>query len=142
MESDVFDGLCRALGYQPDSVLSIRVNPRKVVVVHVDATGDLRRAIHRIGDERRHRPATAGGGASGRRCGGGAAVGGMTRTTGRGSATRAGSTAVGCPGSAAGPAAGVSAATGEPVARGRMRRHRVLVTVERGGRAWDGRGDE
>ena len=57
MESDVFDGLCRALGYQPDSVLSIRVNPREVVVVHVDATGDLRRVIHRIGDERRHRPA-------------------------------------------------------------------------------------
>jgi hypothetical protein len=121
MESDLFDGLCRAGGYQPDSVLSIRVNPREVVVVHVDATGDLRRAIHRIGDERRHRPATAGGGASGRRCGGGAAVGGMRRTTGRGSASRAGSTAV-----------GVSAATGEPVARGRMRRHRVLVTVEPG----------
>ena len=57
MESDLFDGLCRALGYQPDSVLSIRVNPREVVVVHVDATGDLRRAIRRIGDERRHRPA-------------------------------------------------------------------------------------
>jgi hypothetical protein len=56
MNSDVFDGLCRALGYPPDSVLSIRVNPREVVVVHVDATGDLRRAIHRIGDERRHRP--------------------------------------------------------------------------------------
>jgi hypothetical protein len=56
MDSDLFDGLCRALGYQPDSVLSIRVNPREVVVVHTDATGDLRRAIHRIGDERRHRP--------------------------------------------------------------------------------------
>src|SRR4051812_37405233 len=56
MESDVFDGLCRTLGYQPDSVLSIRVNPREVVLVHVDATGDLHRAIHRIGDERRHRP--------------------------------------------------------------------------------------
>src|SRR3954464_9170119 len=53
MDSDVFDGLCRALGYQPDSVLSIRVNPRKVVLVHTDATGDLRRAIRRIGDERR-----------------------------------------------------------------------------------------
>jgi hypothetical protein len=57
MDSDLFDGLCRALGYQPDSVLSIRVNPREVVVVHTDATGGLRRAIHRIGDERRHRPA-------------------------------------------------------------------------------------
>jgi hypothetical protein len=31
-----------------------------------------------------------------------------------------------------GPAAGVSAATAEPVARGGMRGHRVLVTVERG----------
>ena len=57
MESDLFDGLCRAAGYQPDSVLSIRVNPREVVVVHTDATGDLRRAVRRIGDERRHRPA-------------------------------------------------------------------------------------
>jgi hypothetical protein len=57
MDSDVFDGLCRALGYQPDSVLSIRVNPREVVLVHVDATGDLRRAIHRIGDVRRQRSA-------------------------------------------------------------------------------------
>src|SRR3954470_7207142 len=143
MDSDLFDGLCRALGYQPDSILSIRVNPREVVVVHTDATGDLRRAIHRIGDEPRHRPATAGGGgAIGPRCGGGAAVREMTRTTGLGSSSRAGSTAVGCPGSAGGPAAGVSAATGEPVARGGMRWHRVLVTVERGGRAWDGRGDE
>jgi len=56
MESDLFDGRCGALGYQPDSVLSIRVNPREVVVVHADATGNLRRAIRRIGDERRHRP--------------------------------------------------------------------------------------
>jgi hypothetical protein len=134
MESDLFDGLCRALGYQPDSVLSIRVNPREVVVVHADATGDLRRAIRRIGDERRHRPAPPPGmgGAIGPRCGGGAAVGEMTRTTGLGSSSRAGSTAVGCPGSAGGPAAGVSAATGEPVARGGMRGHRVLVTLERG----------
>jgi hypothetical protein len=61
MDFDVFDGLCQALGYQPASVLSIRVNPREVVVVHVDATGDLRRVIHRIGDERRHRPASAPG---------------------------------------------------------------------------------
>jgi hypothetical protein len=56
MNSDLFDGLCQALGYPPNSVLSIRVNPREVVLVHVDATGDLRRVIHRIGDERRHRP--------------------------------------------------------------------------------------
>jgi hypothetical protein len=34
MESDLFDGRCGALGYQPDSVLSIRVNPGEVVLVH------------------------------------------------------------------------------------------------------------
>jgi hypothetical protein len=57
MESDLFDGLCTTLGYRPDSVLSIRVNPREVVVVYADETGNLHRAICRIGDERRHRPA-------------------------------------------------------------------------------------
>src|SRR3954468_18204525 len=145
MESDLFDGRCGPLGYQPDSVLSIRVNPREVVLVHADATGDLDKAVRRIGDERRHRPAPAPGmgGAIGPRCGGGAAVRGMTRATGLGSSSRAGSTAVGCPGSAGGPAADVSAATAEPVARGGMRGHRVLVTLERGpverGRAGVGR---
>jgi hypothetical protein len=61
MESDLFDGRCRALGYQPDSVLSIGLDPGEVVLVHADATGDLRRAVRRIGDERRHRPAPAPG---------------------------------------------------------------------------------
>src|SRR3954451_5008738 len=134
MESDLFDGRCGALGYQPDSVLSIGLNPGEVVLVHADATGDLDKAVRRIGDERRHRPGASagGGGAIGPRCGGGAAGRGMTRATGLGSSSRAGSTAVCCPGSGVDPAADVSAATAEPVARGGMRGHRVLVTVERG----------
>jgi hypothetical protein len=57
MESDLFDGRCRALGYQPDSVLSIGLDPGEVVLVHADATGGLDKAVRRIGDERRHRPA-------------------------------------------------------------------------------------
>ena len=49
MESDLFDGRCGALGYQPDSVLSIGLDPGEVVLVHADATGDLDKAVRRIG---------------------------------------------------------------------------------------------
>jgi hypothetical protein len=38
---NVFTALCAALGYDTESVLSVRVNPREVVVTAVDDLGQL-----------------------------------------------------------------------------------------------------
>jgi hypothetical protein len=43
---DLFRGLCSALGYRPDAVLSVRATARKVVVAFVDEGGELRMAVH------------------------------------------------------------------------------------------------
>lgn len=41
MSLDVFRALCERLGYDPTSVLSVRVNPRQVVVVAKNEVGEL-----------------------------------------------------------------------------------------------------
>jgi hypothetical protein len=43
---DVFRSLCSALGYRPDTVLSVRATARKVVVAFVDEGGELTKAVH------------------------------------------------------------------------------------------------
>ena len=42
MTGPVFDELCVSLGYEPNSVLSIRLNRREVVVTYADPAGQLR----------------------------------------------------------------------------------------------------
>ena len=41
MKSQLFDQLCSTLGYEPDTVLAIRVTARQTVVTHTDAAGNL-----------------------------------------------------------------------------------------------------
>jgi hypothetical protein len=40
-----FDEMCRTLGYEPASVLSIRINARRIVVTYADPAGDLHTAV-------------------------------------------------------------------------------------------------
>jgi hypothetical protein len=44
--TDRFLGLRRDLGYDPDRVLSIRVNRCEIVVTHIDDSGTLASARH------------------------------------------------------------------------------------------------
>jgi hypothetical protein len=46
MRSDLFDELCEELGYESETVLSVRVTSGKAVVVFTDTSGVLRKANH------------------------------------------------------------------------------------------------
>jgi len=46
MIAHLFSTLCETLGYEPDSVMSVRVNPRKVVITHIDSSGMLCSTTH------------------------------------------------------------------------------------------------
>ncbi|WP_448624428.1 hypothetical protein [Geodermatophilus sp. URMC 64] len=46
MNATLFPELCRQLGYDPASVLSLRVNRRRAVVVFTDPSGALCHAVH------------------------------------------------------------------------------------------------
>jgi hypothetical protein len=50
MSLDVFPALCEQLGYDPASVLSVRVNPRQVVVVARNGKGELNVTNYEQGD--------------------------------------------------------------------------------------------
>jgi hypothetical protein len=41
MSADIFDAVCQALGHDPGRVLSVRMNPRLVVVTTIDPAGHL-----------------------------------------------------------------------------------------------------
>jgi hypothetical protein len=43
--TEFFDDVCEQLGYEPASVLSIRINRSKVVVTHADEQGDLHSTV-------------------------------------------------------------------------------------------------
>lgn len=42
MDSTLFHLLCTRLGYEPDRVLRIRIDPRQVVVTAADLSGETR----------------------------------------------------------------------------------------------------
>jgi hypothetical protein len=42
MDNTLFHLVCTMLGYEPDRVLSVRINPRQVVVTAADPAGELR----------------------------------------------------------------------------------------------------
>jgi hypothetical protein len=55
MSLDVFRSFCEILGYDPTSVLSVRVNPRQVVVVAKNDVGELHVTNYEQADSgRRH----------------------------------------------------------------------------------------
>jgi hypothetical protein len=47
MDSTLFHLVCTTLGYEPDRVLSVRINPRQVVVTAADPAGPLRSTTYR-----------------------------------------------------------------------------------------------
>jgi hypothetical protein len=46
MIAHLFSTLCEMLGYEPDSVMHVRVDPRKVVIDHIDSSGMLCSTTH------------------------------------------------------------------------------------------------
>jgi hypothetical protein len=46
MIAHLFSALCETLGYEPDSVMSVRVNPHMVVITHIDSSGMLGSTTH------------------------------------------------------------------------------------------------
>ena len=47
MDDTLFHLVCTRLGYEPDRVLSVRINPRQVVVTAADPAGELRSTTYR-----------------------------------------------------------------------------------------------
>jgi hypothetical protein len=56
MIAHLFSTLCETLGYDPDSVVSVRVNPRKVVISHIDSSGMLGSTTHLLSATRELTP--------------------------------------------------------------------------------------
>jgi hypothetical protein len=52
MEGTLFHLVCTRLGYEPDRVLSVRINPRQVVVTAADPAGLLRSTTYRHSGDR------------------------------------------------------------------------------------------
>jgi hypothetical protein len=46
MIAHLFSALCETLGYEPDSVMSVRVIPHMVVITHIDSSGMLCSTTH------------------------------------------------------------------------------------------------
>ncbi|MBB3084630.1 hypothetical protein [Geodermatophilus sabuli] len=47
MDDTLFHLVCTMLGYEPERVLSVRINPRQVVVTTADPAGELRSTTYR-----------------------------------------------------------------------------------------------
>ena len=56
MIAHLFSALCETLGYEPDSVMSVRVNPHMVVITHIDSSGMLCSTTHLLSATRRVPP--------------------------------------------------------------------------------------
>jgi len=56
MIAHLFVALCETLGYDPDSVMNVRVNPRKVVIIHIDSSGMLCSTTHLLSPTQERTP--------------------------------------------------------------------------------------